>query len=61
MRVSAGEARVFPLVDSEAVPHLGLDAIRADLSARGVATEVRRVPYEFQRGGDSMLVCRRDS
>jgi SAM-dependent methyltransferase len=60
VRVSAGEVRVFPLVDSEGVVHPEVDAIRADVAARGVASELRRVPYEFQRGGHTMLVCRKE-
>jgi hypothetical protein len=52
----AGEARVFPLLKSYGgpPPHLGsaVDILRG----RGYQAEVRRVPYEFQRGGDRMLV-----
>jgi hypothetical protein len=58
VRVSAGEVRVFPLLDSEAVAYPELDEVRRDLEAQGIGSEVRRVPYEFQRGGDEMLVCR---
>jgi hypothetical protein len=61
VRVSAVQARVFPLIDSEGVAHPDLDKLRADLAGRGVSSEVRRVPYEFQRGGDAMLVCRREA
>lgn len=54
----AREARVFPLLDleGERSPHLAplLDA----LASQGLATEVRRVGYEFQKGGDEMLVIR---
>lgn len=56
VRVSAGEVRVFPLVDSEGAVHADLGGVRSDLSARGVSSELRRVPYEFQSGGDTMLV-----
>lgn len=55
-RVSAGEVRVYPLVDVTAAPYPRLEELRADLSEAGVVSEVRRVPYEFQRGADSMLV-----
>ena len=55
----AAEARVFPLLKSYGgpSPHLGLavDILRG----RGYQAEVRRVPYEFQRGGDEMLVSSR--
>jgi len=55
----AAEARVFPLLKSYGgpSPHLGpaVDILRG----RGYQAEVRRVPYEFQRGGDEMLVSSR--
>ncbi len=56
VRVASGEARVFPLVDTTTQAWPLLDDLRADLAARGVASEVRPVPYEFIRGGDHMLV-----
>jgi hypothetical protein len=31
-----------------------------NLRGRGYRAEVRRVPYEFQRGGDKMLVASAD-
>jgi hypothetical protein len=53
----AAEARVFPLLKSYGgpSPHLGpaVDILRG----RGYQAEVRRVLYEFQRGGDEMLVA----
>jgi hypothetical protein len=60
-RVSAGEARVYPLVDAAAAPYPRLDELRSDLRATGVESEVRDVPYEFQRGADRMLVVRRSA
>jgi hypothetical protein len=56
IRVGA-EVRVFPLVvqrTGEPVPFL--EAVRRELGAAGADSEVRRVPYEFQRGGNRMLV-----
>jgi hypothetical protein len=52
----AREVRVFPLVvqsTGEEVPFLPrlLDGLRTD----GYGVEVRRVPYEFQRGADRLL------
>ena len=57
--MSAGEARVFPLLDTELTVYPRLDELRAGLAAEGVESEVRPVPYEFQRGADRMLVCAR--
>jgi hypothetical protein len=55
----AREARIFPLRDleGERSPHLAplLDA----LASRGLATEVREVGYEFQKGGNQMLLISR--
>ena len=53
----AAQVRVFPLVSHvDGRPYEHLDRLRDDLAARGTPSEVRRVPYELQRGGDEMLV-----
>lgn len=53
----AREVRVFPLVhQANAAPIPFLASLRSALEAEGVACEIRRVPYEFQRGADEMLV-----
>ena len=56
LRVAGGEVRIFPLVvqgTGEPVPFLGqlLDELRSG----GYEVGVHRVPYEFQRGADTML------
>ena len=55
----ATEARVFPLLKGYGgtSPHLGpvVDALKD----RGYTAEIREVLYEFQRGGDKMLVVRK--
>jgi len=55
----AGEARVFPLLRSygETSPHL--QPVIGRLRERGYHVEIKRVPYEFQRGGDKMLAVAR--
>lgn len=58
VRVCHGEVRIFPLVDTTTAPWPHLARFRADLANDGVRTEVRRVGYEFIRGGDEMLVLR---
>ena len=55
-RVCAGEVRVYPLVDVGAAPYPRLADLRETLLAEGLNSELRRVPYEFQRGADRMLV-----
>jgi hypothetical protein len=54
----AAEVRVFPLVDASGVVSSFLDPARAALHEAGHATECVRVPYEFQRGGHTMLRVR---
>jgi len=56
----ANEVRVFPLVTlSNALsPHLQF--VTEQLASLGFLVEVRRVLYEFQRGGNEMLVIRQD-
>jgi SAM-dependent methyltransferase len=56
-RVSRGQVRIFPLlghVDGEPYPHL--EHLRDALAGDGISSQVRRVDYEFQHGGDEMLV-----
>lgn len=54
----ATEARIFPLLalDGRESPYVG-PAARA-LRERGFTVDTRRVAYEFQRGGNQMLVVR---
>jgi SAM-dependent methyltransferase len=53
----AAEVRVFPLVvQGNGAPVPFLDQVRRYLAADGVGSEIRKVPYEFQRGADEMLV-----
>lgn len=51
----AGEARIFPLLELEGERSVHLAAVREAFSDSGWATEVRRVDYEFQKGGNEML------
>jgi hypothetical protein len=57
LRVSH-EVRVFPLLalDGALSPHL--DFVSEQLASQGFNLEVRRVPYEFQRDGNEMLVIK---
>lgn len=54
----AEEVRIFPLLSlaGERSPHL--EPVIARIEAAGGVAEVRRVPYEFQRGANEMLVLR---
>lgn len=55
----ASEVRIFPLValNCELSPHLS--AVLAWSAEAGHRADLRRVPYEFQVGGDTMLHLRR--
>ncbi len=56
----AAEVRVFPLVvQGNGAPVPFLDDVRRALDEDGFGSEVRKVPYEFQRGADQMLVLAR--
>jgi hypothetical protein len=52
---AAREVRIFPLLDLEGAPSAHLGPVRQALAARGAESEIRPVPYEFQRGGNRML------
>lgn len=58
MRVTRIEWRIFPLVVMGSVRY-GLDDLLARLRVDGVHGEVVAVDYEFQAGGNQMLVCSR--
>lgn len=58
LRVATDEVRVFPLIDTAYVRYPRLDDLRRRLAASGADSEVRRVDYEFQRGGDEVLILR---
>jgi hypothetical protein len=51
----AHEVRVFPLLTLRREPSPHLDAVRSALDAEGWTSEVVRVNYELQRGGNEML------
>lgn len=55
----AREVRIFPLLELGSQPSRHLAPVRAELDAAGIDTEVVRVDYEFQRGGNQMLVAAR--
>lgn len=51
----ASEVRIFPLVSLDCEPSPHLEPVQKHFGSSGYAAELRRVPYEFQRGGDMML------
>jgi ubiquinone/menaquinone biosynthesis C-methylase UbiE len=58
VRVAREEVRLFPLIDTSYVPYPALDDLRRRLAAGGVDSEVRRIDYELQRGGNEVLILR---
>ena len=51
----AREVRLFPLLTLQHEPSPHLAPVRSALEARGWGTQVVRVNYELQRGGNEML------
>jgi hypothetical protein len=51
----AGQCRVFPLLELGGAPSGLLDPVVARLKQAGMTADVKRVEYEFQRGGNEML------
>lgn len=51
----AREVRVFPLLDLDGRPSPHVEPARAALAAVGAESELVRVAYEFQAGGNRML------
>lgn len=52
----AAEVRVFPLLNLEGTPSTLAAPAMSALEAEGLSCRIVPVPYEFQRGGDRMLV-----
>ena len=53
------EAHVFPLLKGYGGPSPYLKPVLGLLRALGYHTGVRKAPYEFQGGGDEMLVAKK--
>ena len=51
----ADEVRIFPLLTLSGMPSPHADAVRSALEVDGWASEIVRVNYELQRGGNEML------
>ncbi|GJL78501.1 MAG: SAM-dependent methyltransferase [Nitrospinaceae bacterium] len=51
----AGEVRVFPLLELAGQPSPYLNEIIERFKSAGFKVEVKKVPYEFQRGGNKMM------
>ncbi|SPP65836.1 conserved hypothetical protein [Nitrospira lenta] len=52
----AHEVRLFPLLTLDGFPSPHVPMVIERLSRQGHRAEIARVPYEFQRGGNAMLV-----
>ena len=61
MRVSAGEARLHPVIGSDGRPHPGLARLRRELKAVGLVSELVRVDGEFLVGNETRFVLKRAS
>jgi len=55
----AKEVRIFPLLTLARVRSPHLEPLMDRLKAGGHRAEIRRVPYEFQRGGNEMLMIQK--
>lgn len=54
----ANEVRVFPVIDLMRRPSPHITALQAELEKEGIAVTLETVDYEFQKGGNQMLVIR---
>ncbi len=54
----AKEVRIFPLLDLALNKSRYIPAICSELINAGLTVEIKKVPYEFQRGGNEMMrIC----
>jgi len=61
LRVSGGEVRIHPVCGADGRPYAEIEHLRRDLRARGVASAIVPVDYEFFAGSNSMLVLKREA
>lgn len=59
-RVTSGEVRAFPLVDTSGAPYPRLDDVRAALAEHGIGTEIRTANCAYNVGGDQLLALAGD-
>jgi hypothetical protein len=57
VRVTSGEVRVYPVVDTVGRAYPRLDELRAALDRRAVHSELRTANCAWQPGGDQLLAC----
>ena len=57
VRVTTGEVRVYPLVDTVGRECPWLDEVRGALAERSVQSELRTARCAWQPGGDQLLAC----
>ena len=58
MRVASNKLRIFPLVAMRSPqPYPYLDQLLTQLADDGITGRIVAVDYEFQAGGNQMLVC----
>ena len=55
----AQEVRVFPLLELNSKKSRHLEEVISFLEKKGIEWQVKKVPYEFQKGGFEMLHCKR--
>jgi hypothetical protein len=51
----AGEVRIFPLLNMSGKVSPVLPSVMKELAAQGYNVKIKRVPYEFQKGGNQLL------
>ena len=59
VRVSRGEARVYPLLDTRGIRFIHLERLRKELKAYGIRSRIKKVDYQFLKGSNEVLVLER--
>ncbi|WIV21014.1 SAM-dependent methyltransferase [Paenibacillus polygoni] len=59
LRVTSDEVRIFPLIDLSSNRYGHLDKLVGVIQSQGCVTKEIKVPYEFQKGANSMLVIKK--
>ena len=57
-RVCYGEIRIYPLTGLDTNPYKYLDEILSTLNSNGNKTDIVRIPFEFQKGSNRMMIIK---
>ena len=59
IRITSGEVRIFPLANLKGKRSSFVDRLRKDDEFRGITIDIKKVNYEFIKGGNEMMTLKK--